>query len=81
MNWYTEDMKHFKTTRYALYNRRFVVHRKSLRIVNFHRRAANNGLWLDFVPTRTARLLMKKRHGVISTAWSFSWRGGFTHNV
>ena len=81
MTWYTEDMKHFKTTRYSLYNRKFVIHRKSIMIVNFYRRTANNGIWLDSVPTRTARLLMKKRHGVIKNAWSFSWKGGFTHNV
>ena len=75
MIWYTEDMKHFKTTRYALNNRRFVVQLKSLRFCNFHMRAASRGLWIDFIPSRSSRLGMKRKRGIIK------FKGGYTHNV
>ncbi len=61
MIWYTEDMKHFKTTRYELNNRRFVCARKASRHAEFFLRS---GLIWAFVPMGTGRRLMKKKRGI-----------------
>lgn len=79
MTWYTYDEKHYKTTRRVLGNLRFVTQRKSMRIVNFYKKAYDNGIFLRFVPTRTSRLNMKKKRGIISKVWLLIGMGGITH--
>ena len=60
MIWYTEDMKHFKTTRYALNNCKFVTTRKAWRHAEFFYK----NLDLRFVPMRTASRIMKRKRGI-----------------
>lgn len=60
MIWYTEDMKHFKTTRYALKNQKFITTRKAHRHADFFMKHLS--LW--FVPMETARRKMKRKRGI-----------------
>ena len=60
MIWFTEDMKHFKTTRYALHNRKFVTTKKARRHADFFVRHLD--LW--YVPMGTARRKMKYKRGI-----------------